>query len=284
MRMLDNYGFRTGYIYRQPLLRASTNRTNINLNDIEIPPAAQNHLSSIDGDGLLLDNWLTPLRSLINSSIQQKKEKMNWINTPNSYQKVELSETGTEDPKKITKWVNGDATNGGSQQNIKIDSSHQFVPINENNRREFHEKQKKMKEYRRANQISEGPQSRILEASFDSVDSDNQQRYVIGAASKGIIQKEYQQNAKIYKTLYEKNPFDKVDQNELDEYTNSIVGNKSSNRKEEERFDDSYEDQSDLVRHIPSEQDRKKGNKAVHRSNSHRMAAAGSFIVLLIIL
>lgn len=32
-----------------------------------------------------------------------------------------------------------------------------------------------------------GPQSRILEASFDSVDSDNQQRYVIGAASKGMI-------------------------------------------------------------------------------------------------
>lgn len=153
MRMLDNAGFRTGYIYRQPLLRAS-NRANVNLENIEIPPAAQNHLSN-DND-FLLDNWLAPLKNLINSSVQQKKEKMNWINTPNSYQRVELSETGTEDPKKITKWINGDNAVNGSQQNMKIDSSHQFVPLNENNKREFHMKQQKMKEYRRQNQISEG--------------------------------------------------------------------------------------------------------------------------------
>lgn len=185
MRMLDNAGFRTGYIYRQPLLRASSNRTN--LSNVEIPPSAQNHLV----DNLLYDNWLTPLKSLIVTQ-QQKKEKVNWINTPNSYQKVELSETGTEDPKKITKWINGttggDQRDGGngSQQNIKIDS-HQFIPLNENGKREFHMKQKKMKEFRRQNQMNEGPQSRIFDASLnDSVDGTTETRVVVGAASKGF--------------------------------------------------------------------------------------------------
>ena len=268
MRMLDNAGFRTGYIYRQPLLRASSNRPNVNLSNIEIPPASQNHLV----DNLLYDNWLTPLKSLINT--QQKKEKVNWINTPNSYQKVEINETNTDDPKKITKWVNGDSTSfdqrDGTQQNIKIDS-HQFIPLNENGRREFHMKQKKMKEYRRQNQISEGPQSRIFDASFDdSIDSER--RVVIGAASKGIIQKEYQHNAKIYKTVYEKNPFDNVDYNELDEYTNSIVGNKKHDDSSFLNNNDSYEvDQGDQL--AQDETDRR-GNK-VQRSHSARMAAQG---------
>jgi len=275
MRMLDNAGFRTGYIYRQPLLRAST-RTNVNsLNDIEIPPAAQNHLV----DNLLYENWLTPLKSLINT--QQKKEKMNqWINTPNSYQKVELSETGTEDPKKITKWVNSSSVGGdqrdgsGSQQNIKIDS-HQFIPLNENGKREFHMKQKKMKEFRRANQMSEGPQSRILEASLnDSIDGVTETRVVVGAASKGIIQKEYQHNARIYKTVYEKNPFDNVNYDELDEYTNSIIGNKTRPKELDESYD-SYEvnqPAGDQFVRSQHQSDDRKGNK-VQRSHSARMAA-----------
>lgn len=268
IRMLDNAGFRTGYIYRQPLLRAS-NRTNVNVSNIEIPPASQNHLV----DSLLYENWLTPLKSLINT--QQKKEKVNWINTPNSYQRVELSETGTEDPKKITKWVNGDQRDG-TQQHIKIDSSHQFIPLNENGKREFHMKQKKMKEYRRANQISEGPQSRILDASFaDSVDSSDQQRVVIGAASKGIIQKEYQHNAKIYKKAYEKNPFDNIDYNELDEYTNSIVGNVKKQDDSSFLANDSYEvAEGEEEPHLVRDELDRKGNK-VQRSHSARMAAQG---------
>lgn len=266
MRMLDNAGFRTGYIYRQPLLRAS-NRTNVNMNsNVEIPPAAQNHLV----DGLLYENWLTPLKSLINT--QQKKEKVNWINTPNSYQRVELSETGTEDPKKITKWVNGDQRDG-SQQHIKIDGSHQFIPLNENGKREFHMKQKKMKEYRRQNQMNEGPQSRILEASFnDSIDSD--QRVVIGAASKGIIQKEYQHNAKIYKAEYQKNPFDNIDQTELDEYTSSIVGNKKVDNSYLNNNDSYDVDQTDD--HLIREDGDRRGNK-VQRSHSARMSTEGKF-------
>lgn len=36
MRMLDNAGFRTGYIYRQPLVKGELPRPR---NDVEVPPA-----------------------------------------------------------------------------------------------------------------------------------------------------------------------------------------------------------------------------------------------------
>ena len=41
---------------------------------------------------------------------------------------------------------------------------------------------------------------------------------LMGAASKGIIQRGYQHNATMYKTPYAKNPFDCVTDEELDEY------------------------------------------------------------------
>lgn len=41
---------------------------------------------------------------------------------------------------------------------------------------------------------------------------------LVGAASKGIIQREYQHNAMVYKSAYSKNPFDNITEQDLDEY------------------------------------------------------------------
>lgn len=41
---------------------------------------------------------------------------------------------------------------------------------------------------------------------------------LMGAASKGIIQRGFQHNATMYKSPYAKNPFDAVTDEELDEY------------------------------------------------------------------
>lgn len=46
MRILDNAGFRTGYVYRQPLIR--TIDKNTNFKDIEVPPAASSFLEQIN--------------------------------------------------------------------------------------------------------------------------------------------------------------------------------------------------------------------------------------------
>lgn len=45
---------------------------------------------------------------------------------------------------------------------------------------------------------------------------------LVGAASKGIIQRGFQHNAMVYKTPYAKNPFDAVTDQELDQYKREI--------------------------------------------------------------
>lgn len=134
MRMLDNAGFRTGYLYRQPLLRADQQRIRY---DVEIPPAA----SSSAGQLLDDDKWLSPLRKLVDG--RKTQDKLRWVNSPNTYQRVELLETGTTDPKKITKWIQ-DGSPQHSNNPIKIDSPHQFVPINVD-ANEFKKKQKEVR-------------------------------------------------------------------------------------------------------------------------------------------
>lgn len=94
MRMMDNAGFRTGYIYRQPLIKGDLPRPK---HDVEVPPA----VSSL---GYLLEE-----EELYRQGIWKKGDfrkggdRSKWLNSPNVYQKVEVLETGTPDPKKITK-------------------------------------------------------------------------------------------------------------------------------------------------------------------------------------
>ncbi len=83
-----------------------------------------------------------------------------------------------------------------------------------------------MKEIRMKNEVSCGPQSHILEGvTWEEAKGyqDQQQRsgdqvVLVGAASKGIIQREFQHNATVYKSAYAKNPFDNVTDQELEEY------------------------------------------------------------------
>jgi len=208
MRMLDNSGYRTGYIYKQPLLRIA-DKSKLKFDDVAIPPSSQSHLD---------DNWIAPLRKLVDA--KRTQDRLGWVNTPNNYMRIEIQETGTDDPKTITKWVT-EGSPSKQTTSIKINKSHQFVPLNVQPN-EFRKRQKELKFNRLQNVISAGPQSEILEGATweDASDGPNVQkdRILIGAASKGIIQKEYQHNARVYKSAYEKNPFDNVTEQELDEY------------------------------------------------------------------
>jgi len=79
-----------------------------------------------------------------------------------------------------------------------------------------------MKQVRMNNKISGGPQSHILEGvTWEEVrkkQDENDQIVLVGAASKGIIQKEYQHNASVYKSAYAKNPFDNISEQDLENY------------------------------------------------------------------
>ncbi|XP_014481933.1 PREDICTED: uncharacterized protein LOC106748184 isoform X5 [Dinoponera quadriceps] len=218
MRMLDNAGFRTGYIYRNPLVKGEPPRPR---NDVEVPPA----VSSL---GYLLEEEELYKQGLWKGG-RKGTDRSRWLNSPNVYQKVEILETGTPDPKKITKWVS-DGSPTHSSTPVKIDSALQFVPKN-TNPKEFKQIQQQIKDYRRADKISAGPQSHILEGvSWEeakkmqdaTISGTGEQVVLVGAASKGIIQRGFQHNAMVYKTPYAKNPFDAVTDQELDQYKREV--------------------------------------------------------------
>uniref|UniRef100_U5EEV1 Putative hu li tai shao n=1 Tax=Corethrella appendiculata TaxID=1370023 RepID=U5EEV1_9DIPT len=220
MRMLDNAGFRTGYIYRNPLVKGDLPKPK---NDVEVPPA----VSSL---GYLLEEEELYRQGIWKKTdIRKGGDRSRWLNSPNVYQKVEVLETGTPDPKKITKWV-ADGSPTHSSTPVKIDIAHQFVPTN-TNPKEFKKLQQLIKDNRRADKISAGPQSHILEGvSWDeanrlkdaNVSQAGDHVVLMGAASKGIIQRGYQHNATVYKAPYAKNPFDSVTDDELNEYKRTV--------------------------------------------------------------
>jgi len=99
MRMLDNSGFRTGFAYADPLVRKEPARM---ANDVELPPTVSNLGFLMEEDELYKDS---PLKGLLAQMARATRtsNKTKWVNSPNVYQKVEVLETGTTDPKKITK-------------------------------------------------------------------------------------------------------------------------------------------------------------------------------------
>lgn len=111
-----------------------------------------------------------------------------------------------------------------------------------------------IKENRRAGGLSAGPQSQILEGvTWDearqvqvnylkgrysigprftslslffqeaSLSGTGDQVILVGAASKGIIQRDFQHHAVVYKSPYAKNPFDNVSNEEIEAYKQSVA-------------------------------------------------------------
>jgi len=123
---------------------------------------------------------------------------------------------------------------------IKVESPNQFVPLG-TSKKEFKRVQQAMKDGRRAGGITSGPESKILEGGgweesrvledgsvvrpvtpgYGGYGGD-QVDYKVGAASKGIIQRDFQHHATVFKSAYAKNPFDNVTAEELDEYRRII--------------------------------------------------------------
>ncbi|KAF2362529.1 Class II aldolase/adducin N-terminal [Trinorchestia longiramus] len=214
MRSLDNAGMRTGYIYRNPLVKQVSAGVQ---SDVALPPTASNYGQLYDEDGLR-----SPLRRLLDG--KRVNDRSRWLNSPNVYQKVEILETGSSDPKKITKWVaDGSPTHSNA---VKLEDNLQFVP-KDTDPKEFKKIQKAIKENRRIGNLSAGPTSHLLEGvTWDevrrmqdaAVSNAADHTVLVGAASKGIIQRDFQHNAVVYKTPYAKNPFDAISDQELDDY------------------------------------------------------------------
>ncbi|XP_054442790.1 beta-adducin isoform X1 [Pteronotus mesoamericanus] len=152
MRMLDNLGYRTGYTYRYPFVQEKTKHKS----EVEIPATVTAFVFEEDG---------TPVPTLRQHAQKQQKEKTRWLNTPNTYLRVNVADEvqrsmGTPRPK--TTWMKADEVEKSSSgMPIRIENPNQFVPLY-TDPQEVLDMRNKIREQNRQDVKSAGPQSQLL--------------------------------------------------------------------------------------------------------------------------
>ncbi|XP_072280433.1 gamma-adducin isoform X2 [Pyxicephalus adspersus] len=153
MRMLDNLGYRTGYAYRQPLTREKPRHKS----EVEIPATVT--AFTFDDDQSMPRS---PLKFLAQ---KQQRENTRWLNSPNTYMKVQVPEesiNGEMSPRTRITWMKANELNKNSSGcPIKIEDPNQFVPLN-TNPTDVLEKRNKIREQNRYDLKTAGPQSQVL--------------------------------------------------------------------------------------------------------------------------
>ncbi|XP_077441900.1 alpha-adducin isoform X9 [Vanacampus margaritifer] len=256
MRMLDNLGYRTGYPYRCPALRDKGKK----YSDVENAHSTGYSYGEDSDSGT---------RSPMKHSFQRgQRDKTRWLNasgrpdepgedgpdggSPKSKPKVWTNIThdhvkpllqslssGVCVPSCITNclWTKEDGMRQAAVAN-------QFIPLN-TNPKEVLEMRNKIREQNLQDIKTAGPQSQVL--CTGSVVERNFQQGELVTASKAIIEKEYQ--PKVIVSKQGPNPFNKLTDQELDEY-----------RREVELKQKGPEDQEQLAE--PEEEEEAKNPKA----------------------
>ncbi|NWX07065.1 ADDB protein, partial [Caloenas nicobarica] len=120
MRMLDNLGYRTGYTYRYPFVQEKSKPKS----DVLIPATVT---------AFVFEEEPAPMPALRQHAQKQQKEKTRWLNTPNTYLRVNVAEepqgsAGSQRTK--TTWLKADEVEKGSSGTpIRIENPNQFVPL-----------------------------------------------------------------------------------------------------------------------------------------------------------
>ncbi|XP_069385995.1 adducin 3 (gamma) a isoform X4 [Paralichthys olivaceus] len=146
MRMLDNLGYRTGYAYRHPIIREKPRHKS----DVEIPATVTAFLFEEDGDCATR----LPFKFL---QQRQQREKTRWLNSPNSYTKVNVEGGEERYNSRTTTWMKAEET--GTP--IRIEDPNQFVPLN-TDPSEVLLKRNKIREQNRFDVMTSGPRSQHL--------------------------------------------------------------------------------------------------------------------------
>ncbi|KAM9857343.1 adducin 3 (gamma) a isoform 2-T3 [Aulostomus maculatus] len=147
MRMLDNLGYRTGYAYRHPIVRDKPRHKS----DVEIPATVTAFMFEEDIDG---GATRLPFKFL---QQRQQREKTRWLNSPNSYTKVNVEGGEERYNSRTTTWMKAEET--GTP--IRIEDPNQFVPLN-TDPGEVLAKRNKIREQNRFDVMTSGPRSQHL--------------------------------------------------------------------------------------------------------------------------
>ncbi|NWS78096.1 ADDB protein, partial [Crotophaga sulcirostris] len=152
MRMLDNLGYRTGYTYRYPFVQEKSKPKS----DVLIPATVT---------AFVFEEEAAPVPALRQHAQKQQKEKTRWLNTPNTYTRVNVAEeqqgsAGSQKTK--TMWLKADEVEKSSSGTpIRIENPNQFVPLY-TDPQEVLEMRNKIREQNRQDVKSAGPQSQLL--------------------------------------------------------------------------------------------------------------------------
>ncbi|XP_054557684.1 beta-adducin isoform X2 [Talpa occidentalis] len=152
MRMLDNLGYRTGYTYRYPFVQEKTKHKS----EVEIPATVTAFVFEEDG---------APVPTLRQHAQKQQKEKTRWLNTPNTYLRVNVTDEvqrSMGSPRPKTTWMKADEVEKSSSgMPIRIENPNQFVPLY-TDPQEVLDMRNKIREQNRQDVKSAGPQSQLL--------------------------------------------------------------------------------------------------------------------------
>ncbi|XP_029459844.1 LOW QUALITY PROTEIN: beta-adducin [Rhinatrema bivittatum] len=222
MRMLDNLGYRTGYTYRYPFVQEKIKHKS----EVEIPATVT---------AFMFEEEVVPQSSLRQHAQKQQKEKTRWLNTPNTYLRVNVSKEAQHvvgSPRTKTTWMKADeVVKPSSGTPIRIENPNQFVPLF-TDPREVLETRNKIREQNRQDVKSAGPQSQLLASVITeksrSPSTDGQLASKIDTEVKEEPQEEVPAEPE------PPNPFSQLTDQELEEYKREVERKKLGLEDEKE--------------------------------------------------
>ncbi|XP_058497099.1 adducin 3 (gamma) a isoform X3 [Solea solea] len=201
MRMLDNLGYRTGYTHRHPVVRDKPRHKS----EVEIPATVTAFMFEEDGD---CGATRLPFKFL---QQRQQREKTRWLNSPNSYTKVNVEGGEERYNSRTTTWMKAEET--GTP--IRIEDPNQFVPLN-TNPTDVLEKRNKIREQNRCDVMTSGPRSQALAG----IPVDQPRRKdVVQIKVLPYVPTEEEQMAPL-----PPNPFSELAEKDLNEYRKNVEG------------------------------------------------------------
>ncbi|XP_063304735.1 beta-adducin isoform X3 [Pelobates fuscus] len=213
MRMMDNLGYRTGYAYRHPFVQEKTRHKS----DVEIPATVTAFVFEDEG---------VPLSTLRQHAQKQQKEKTRWLNTPNTYLRVNVGEENVGSPRSKTTWLKADeVVKPSSGMPIRIENPNQFVPLF-TDPREVLETRNKIREQNRQDVKSAGPQSQLLASVI--TDKSRSPSAESNLASKTEIDSKEQPQEETPVEPEPPNPFSQLTDQELEEYKKEVERKKTA--------------------------------------------------------
>ncbi|XP_072004942.1 beta-adducin [Engystomops pustulosus] len=207
MRMMDNLGYRTGYSYRHPFVQEKMRHKS----DVEIPATVTAFVFEEEG---------VPLSTLRQHAQKQQKEKTRWLNTPNTYLRVNVAEENVSSQRSKTTWMKADeVVKPSSGMPIRIENPNQFVPLF-TDPREVLETRNKIREQNRQDVKSAGPQSQLLASVI--TDKSRSPSADSNLASKTEAELKEQPAEEVSPEPEPPNPFSQLTDQELEEYKKEV--------------------------------------------------------------